>query len=997
MIHKRARQGQGRGRTWSRAAMIIALGAGVAHAQEAPAEAPVVAPTAEAPAAAKAAAEKAAAEAKVAAEKAAAEKAAAERAEIEQVAAEKAAEAEEARIAAGEAAEEAGDEGKGEPETSADEDGEGDGEIEEIVVTGRATGIAPQNQANSVARVTAEQLEDVAAPTLSEALQGRVAGANIQSNSGAPGGGIQLQLRGVSSIKGRSAPLYVIDGVIISDAAIPNGISAVTASVSGSSADNTQDNQVNRVADLNPDDIESIQILKGASAAAIYGAKASNGVVIITTKRGEEGAPRVNLRQRFGMWLPGNTLGARQFEDRAEVVERYGEPGGEAWDRSGGETFDHEAQLASQRGLSYETAVSVHGGSEDTGYYTSLLLKEDVGIIPGTGYEKQSFRMRLDHDFDDLLEVTAWANAIHSNTSRGVTNNDNAGVSHYIVLSATPSFLDLQQRADGTWPVNPFVSSRANPLQTAALMRDDEDVWRVIGGLTGELELLETEAHELDLIGTLGVDHFTQENDLFFPPALHFESTGISPGTALDTNADALNLNVDVNLVYEFTGDLLDATTSAGFQYETRSVESVYIVSRNLTAGLPNVDAGTEIELRELRSEVRDQGFYLQEQLLLLDESLTLIGGVRAEQSSVNGDPNQLFVYPKAAAAYRLPFDVGPLDLVKLRAAYGETGNQPLYGQKFTALNATVNIEGSAGLIGSGVIGDSGIEPERQREIEVGLDLGGFDRRLLLEFTFYQRNITDLVLERAVAPSTGAETQFFNGGELVNRGIELLLFVEPVSTPDFSWDLTLTFALNRSEIVDLPVPPFNTAGFGTSVGAFRIEEGASATQIYGNIGDTVGKVGDTEPDFRAGLHTAFEFFGFELAALLDWQQGGSVINLTRFLYDASQNAADAETGGAQRSEDFGAGMTSVYVEDASFLKVRELSLTWNLPQDLVESLDPLERGYVSISGRDLFTFTDYSGLDPEVSNFGNRPIGRNIDVAPFPPARSVWLTLGASL
>ena len=159
----------------------------------------------------------------------------------------------------------------------------------------------------------------------------------------------------------------------------------------------------------------------------------------------------------------------------------------------------------------------------------------------------------------------------------------------------------------------------------------------------------------------------------------------------------------------------------------------------------------------------------------------------------------------------------------------------------------------------------------------------------------------------------------------------------------------------------------------------------------------MGKVGDTEPDFRAGIHTSIEFFGFELAALLDWQQGGSVINLTRFLYDISQNAADAETTGAQRSEDFGNGMTGVYVEDASFLKVRELSLTYTLPQDVIETLDPMQRGYISLSGRNLFTFTDYSGLDPEVSNFGNRPIGRNIDVAPFPPARSVWLTIGASL
>lgn len=876
-----------------------------------------------------------------------------------------------------------------------DADDDPDAHVEEIVVTGRATGIAEQNQANSVARVTAEQLRDVPAPTITQALQGKIAGANIQSNSGAPGGGIQLQLRGISSIKGRSAPLYVIDGVIISDEAIPNGVSAVTASVSGSSADNTQDNQVNRIADLNPDDIESIQVLKGASAAAIYGAKASNGVVIITTKRGEPGDARVDFRQRFGLWFPANTLGSRKYETVDEAVDKFGEI---ARDYYTGETHDHEAELASQRELSYETSIAVHGGSDDTGYYSSLFIKDDAGIIPGTGYQKQSFRVRLDHDFDDILSVTTWVNAIHANTSRSATNNDNAGVSHYIVLSGTPSFLDLSRRADGTYPINPFVSSGANPLQTVALMEDDEEVWRVLGAVTGELRLLDTDTQDLTLLATFGVDHFTQENDLFFPPALHFEDADGAPGTALDANSDSRNLNLDVNLVHRIETETFSATTSAGFQLEERQVGTAYIVSRNLNAGLPNVDAGTEIELREQRSLVRDRGFYVQEQLLLFDDTITVIGGLRVEQSSVNGDPDELLLYPKAAAAWRLPFELGPLDLAKLRVAYGETGNQPLYGQKFTALDATVNIEGSPGIVTGGVIGDPDIRPERQREIEAGFDLRGFDQRFELELTVYQRMITDLLLERATAPSTGAERAFFNGGELVNRGLELLLYVAPVVTDDWAWDLTLTFALNRSEIVDLPVPAFNTAGFGTSVGAFRIEEGKSATQIIGNLpGGGVGQVGDTEPDFRAGVHTSLTWRDLRFAALVDWQQGASIINLTRFLYDASGNTVDFETGGQERSDRFANGETGVYVEDATFVKVRELSLTWQLPDAWVEALDPLDRAFISLAGRDLFTFTNYSGLDPEVSNFGNRPIGRNIDVAPFPPARSVWFTLGASL
>jgi TonB-dependent SusC/RagA subfamily outer membrane receptor len=281
--------------------------------------------------------------------------------------------------------------------------------VEEIVVVGRATRIAKENLANSVARLFADDLEDVTSPTLSEALQAKVAGANILANSGAPGGGIQMQLRGVSTINGRSAPLYVIDGVIISDIAIPSGLSAVTASTSGSNSQATQDNQVNRVADINPNDIERIEILKGASAAAIYGVKASNGVVIISTKRGKVGAPRATITQRLGVFTPANKLGSRTFDNLEEALEhnpeaaRYYEPG---------RTYDHEAQLTRQREISSETVVSVSGGTATTDYYASLLVKNDEGVIPGTGYDKHSGRISIGQRFGSRLRLRGTANLI---------------------------------------------------------------------------------------------------------------------------------------------------------------------------------------------------------------------------------------------------------------------------------------------------------------------------------------------------------------------------------------------------------------------------------------------------------------------------------------------------------------------------------------------------------------------------------------------------------
>ncbi len=879
------------------------------------------------------------------------------------------------------------------------------GPMEEVVVTGRASGVARKNLANAVSKVNGEDLAEVSAQTLTEALQGRVAGANIQANSGAPGGGLQLRLRGISTINGRAEPLYVVDGIVVSDVAIPSGISAVTGSARGSNGSSYQDNQVNRIADLNLNDIQSVEVLKGASAAAIYGAKAANGVVIITTKRGRRGRAgggaetSVSLMQRLGFYELSNTLGMRKFETVDEAAEVFGEKAREHFEP--GRAFDHERELASRRDLSYETAVSVEGTSGATDYYTSLLVRDDAGIIPGTGHEKQSLRLNLGHAFGERLSVRLATSLIHSRTARGITNNDNNGVSYYMVFPFTPSFLDLRDRS-GVFPPNPFIPSATNPLQLAALMDEHENVWRMQGSLLADLTLLRSERHRLELNAVGGADRFQQRDDLFFPPELSFEPGDGLPGTSLWTTGECLNLNLGLNLLYAYAPEgkvLSSLTTTAGFQHEERELELLYLVSRNLNGGKAVLDAGTQLALNEQRERVRDRGFYVQEEVLLLERSLALTAAIRGEQSSVNGDPEQVYLYPKASAAYNAPWLSAVFDLFKLRLAYGQTGNQPLYGQKYTPVLISNNIEGRPGLVLGRDAGDPQIRPERQQEIEGGLDLITLGGRMLIELTVYQRTITDLLLQRALAPSTGFEREMFNGGELRNRGLEIALTASPLQ--DFhgvSWLSTAAFALNRSRIVDLPIPAFVTGGFGVGLGAFRIEEGASATQIVGNQGllpdgscCEVGKVGDTEPTFRVAFYNKVSCGPFSVSALFDWQQGSSVINLTRFLFDLAGNSADFETRGKERKERFAAD-TSVYVESGSFLKAREVTLAYELPERWMKRLFYASLGRVSVSGRNLFVLTPYSGLDPEVSNFGNQPIARNIDLAAYPPSRSYWLT-----
>ncbi len=876
--------------------------------------------------------------------------------------------------------------------------------LEEVVVTGRGTGMERRNLANAVATVSGDEVTQVTAQSIEHALQGKVAGADVYTNSGAPGGGAQVQLRGVSTISGANSPLYVIDGVIISNVAIPSNTNAVTRASSGSNASSTQDGQVNRVVDLNPNDIESIEILKGASASAIYGSKASNGVVIIQTRRGQEGRPRVNLTQRFGFFDLAEKLGFRTFEDAAEV---------DAWGGAGtaaavgfvpGRTFDHEEALAGRNALSHETQLSASGGDGNTTYFVSGLWKNDEGIMENTGFEKQSFRVNVDQEFSSRFRANISSNALHTLAQRGLTNNDNAGVSPYMVFPFTPNIVDLRRRPDGTFPDNPF--ERSNPLATIAQMKNNEDVWRFIGSLRLEFDAVQTPNHNLQVLAQAGVDFFSQTNDLFFPPDLQFEDDDGFAGTSLLTNSDNEFINLNTNVIHTYSpGSGTTFTSSAGLTYETRDLSVASVQNQGQIAGQESIAAGVKVTLNENRSRSEDFGFYFQEEILTLDERLLLTVGIRGDQTSRNSADDKIFWYPKAAASMRFPGTGGFFDELKVRAAYGEVGNQPLFGQKFTPLTATNNIEGIPGLLVQGSVASPDLRPERQREVEGGVDAVLANGRATLELTGYQKSISELLLTRQLAPSSGFAQQIFNGGKLRVRGIEAALGVVPIQTANVNWLFRTTFAMTRSKVTQLDVPAFvpSNAGFGTGLGTFRIEEGKSVTQLVGNTGNggPVGALGEANPDFRMGFTNDVSVGAVSFFMHADWQQGGDVVNLTELLYDAGGNTEDFEVdeGGSFRIANFGAGAvgTKLYIQDASFFKVREATVAWEVPQRVVSSVwGAIRSARLSLSGRNLLTFSGYRGMDPEVSNFGNQAVGRNIDVAPFPPSRSFWFSVDLS-
>jgi TonB-dependent starch-binding outer membrane protein SusC len=872
--------------------------------------------------------------------------------------------------------------------------------LEAVVVTGQATAVRRGNLANSVAVVSASNLQAAPAQTVESALQGKVAGANISANSGAPGGGMQIALRGVSTISGNPDPLFIIDGVLMSNAAIPSGQNAVSQASRNINSSN-QDQMVNRIADINPNDIESIEILKGASASAIYGSRAANGVVIITTKRGRAGAPRFNLTQRFGRAEAANQIGSRVWT-RDAAVSHFGAGVADYFNADGSqrEVFDNEAAVFGRSATLRQTQLSLSGGNEQTRYYISGTLVDEPGIALNTGYEKQNIQMNLDQALGARANLRIGAGVTHSVAARGLTGNDNTGTSYYSAIAYTPSFFNLRSQ-NGVYPNNPFVQS--NPAQTAALAVNDENTWRAIASASLQVNLLDNGVHALRLQANGGVDYFQQRNELYYPRELQFEDDDGFPGTAILGVGDNTNLNTGVNLVHTFTpsSGALTATTSVGLSYTDEDLKTSQVVGRNTTSPIPTRAAKIDVDgiLNGGRGRTRDMGFYVQEELLLFGEHMTLTGGLRGERSSNNADQAEYFYYPKVAASYRMDAPLGFMDELKFRAAFGSAGNRPQYGQRFTPALGGTNLEGT--VVGgiNGRVATDDLRPERTTELEGGVDAVVFGGRARVELTGYRKTVTDFIIAPPVAPSTGFGAFTQNAGEYQVEGIEAMLEGTLLQRENLTWISRGTFATDRAEVKDLGgLVQFNPGNhFGFDYGGYRIKVGESPTAMWGfdEEGNEV-VYGDANPDYRIGFNNEIAFRSFTFSSLLDYAHGGLVANLTKAYFDDSQGSPEwegcnsSDTCSASERVDRGGD----YIEDGGYLKLREISLAYNLPPSMVSRLGRrLSSARLSVSGRNLRTWTNYTGLDPEVSNFGNRAVGRNIDVTPFPPSRTFWLSI----
>lgn len=876
--------------------------------------------------------------------------------------------------------------------------------LDQVVVTGQASGISRRNLANDVASVSGADMNKVSAQSIENAMQGKIAGAQISQSTGAPGGGNRIRIRGISSILGSAQPLYVIDGVIVTDVAIGSGTNKVTRAAGTAISVGSQEAPVNRIADLNPNDIENVDVLKGSAAAAIYGSKASGGVIIITTKRGQAGKPRFSLRMGTGTSELAYRNGSRRFQSVEDAVRVFGPGITPFYDPN--RFLDYESLAYGNRPVNSDLSLSVSGGSQDTRYFVSASRRNEEGIVANTFARKTNVRVNLDQRISSRINLQVGNEILNNASDRGLFGNDNAGNSIAYTLTKIPSFLDLRRNADGSWPVNLFYPS--NPLQTIDQFQNDENVWRNITTSRLTVDVLTGEKNTLQFIAFGGVDLLNQTNLVYSPPTLQFEPVDGLPGTSGNSKTTNLQRNLNLNVVHGWTPrSSLKVTSQVGTQFEERDFNQTRASAQNLLGGLEVVTSGTVRDIDESRLRVEDFGVFMQTEALWREKLLFTVGA-RADRSSNNGDPGKFFLFPKAASSYRFEnLKPGWVDEAKLRVAYGETGNQPLYGQKFTNLDLS-SVGGLGAFRVGSVRASADLRPERQRELEAGVDLNLLRNKATLAVTGFRRNISDLLITRTLAPTTGFSSETSNGAEMQVTGAEVSINAFPVQTPTWNWTSRLNWGTNRSKVTSLPVPTFLLGA--PQVGAVRIQEGKSATQLIGN--DTLpqagGRVvvpvvmGDGNPLWTAGWGNEVRFKGLSLYALLDQQKGGMLANGTWRHYDLGQNSRDYDEldefgrklGDVRRTSYL--QVTRIYYQNTSFVKLREVTLTWELPQTWASSIWSGASGAkLSLSGRNLYWWTKFRGGDPEAQNFGGGgapdAVQRNRELAAYPASRSYWL------
>lgn len=963
--------------------------------------------------------------------------------------------------------------------------------LEAIVVTGVGLNVERQKLGVTINSVTAEEIALSQEVNLVSALAGKAPNVQVTSSSGDPGAGSYIRIRGANSLLGSNQPLFVVDGV-----PVDNSTTAIESTTAGTVL-------TNRAADINPNDIESIEILKGAAAAAIYGSRAANGVVMITTKRGRPGTSTIQYRSSFAWNEVTNlvplqrTFGQGLVNPAAPNVNTS--PNSSAtWGPAlptGTVTYDHAGELY-KTGLVSDQFLTWSGGNESTDYYLSVGRLDNDGTIVGPQkYERTTVRLRAGHAFRDDLRVTG--NIAYTDGGGDfVQQGSNISGIQLAGLRTPPEFnnlpyLDSLSGFHRSYRLKTPTRSTGtrgydNPFWVANEITNTANVSRTFGNVGAEYSPFGW----LDVTYTLGADYSADERLTVFP-----KSSSDFPDGRL-VRADLVKSQIDHNLVAtarHTINENMEGSLSIGQNLNHAEYRRYQVNGQTLILGTDQLDFVVDKVPDEYTETVRTDGYFGQGTLDLY-EQLYLTGAVRLDGSNTFGQGDKRFLYPKFSAAWDVSryVESTPLSFAKARFAYGIAGKQPpIYSNVNSFVTGTVTdgwlspngletiYAGFDGVLSSGNLGNENIEPERTREWEAGIDVAFLDDRLSLGVTYYNALTTDAILGVSTPPSTGYYSAFKNAGEFSNTGLELTATLNLLETDMLGWDVNAQWARNRSCTRELagseefsltgfsgstnsvvaprtdradpyttcefktdtlthygyPIGVFYTSDFvrfgnGSTVGATNIDQaftGWSAGDIYlaANgypVADPMLRVtGDANPNWTASFRNNVRIGdNLRISALLDVKNGGQTWNGTKgALYFFGTHIDTEEYHGAGQTRTFGQDYWTQYsyagpgrgvpvpinlnwfrglgssftgpdvaaIEGSGFVKLRDVSIAYTLRDQGWLSTIGFSTMDVQVVGRNLKTWTDYTGIDPE-SNLNGQTLGRGIDYFNNPQTRS---------
>ena len=976
-------------------------------------------------------------------------------------------------------------------------------QLGEVVVTGAGTEAEFRQLGTERKSIDSAAILRTNEKNIVQALAGKLAGVVVTQSSGEAASNSRIQIRGIRSLSGGSQPLIVVDGLPV------NNSTATSASPNSGQLGGTT--APNRASDISPDDIESLEVMSGASAAAIYGSGAGNGVILITTKKGRAGRTSFSYRSTYQSEKPSGSLPLQQsFGVGTGGVTPTCVAGGPAncflsagffsWGgalANGAEVYDHASEIY-ETGSSWDNALTVSGGNDRTTFLLSAGFIDQDGFITGDKdwFNRTNVRLNGKHWVNDKLNVAA--NASYVQTSGNFIPRGNS-INGLLLgaLRTPPNFNNQQYLTEAglhrSWRFpNPTPGAERtsrgfdNPFYALYVNLNEQRTARYFGNVAAEWLALPW----LRVNYTLGADYNSEDRMEARGPA----SSGAPPSqgsvvarwqfdqSILDHNLTAtasFTVNTDVN------GSLL-----VGQQLNQQTFRQVRAQGNILVADDPyRIDNTVSASPpTDQETKTRLEGYFAQGKLNLWDQ-LFLVGTIRNDGSSTFGTETNRAWYPQGSVAWNFTeaFLKGSLlSFGKVRAAYGQTGIIPgpyqlqnvfLGGaNRFSDFNpgsqTLPSLAGNGGLYTAGGKGNPGLKPERVGEFSAGADLSFWRGNIDLVYTYYKSKSEDVILGFPLAPSTGFTAQVRNSASIENKGHEVQLNVRPLTTRNVAVDFGLTWGQNQNEVLDLGLLPDGTpvefifwqtsfagrtvnAQVGYPLGVIRgqdfarcgngltnarvagIEEacaGAAKGALFiGANGFPVADpterpLGDPNPDWTGGIRAGLTLFQrLNITGFLDVRHGGIVQNMTRASMYSYGTHKDTELRGQQVT--FGkeilpqekvlvgpgagnavtigeawfngaggiAGPVSQFNEDASYTRLRELSVSYLFDQPWVNRILGLRSIDLRVAGRNLVTWTNYTGFDPETGLgglAGATASSQGFDWFNNPIAKAVVLSVG---